>query len=816
VTSSTFDDSRTWLAPVLGLAATLAIAVADVQIQSAVILISLMVVGPLVAATDAHPRWALFVGAVAVGLSVPLGWIDHIGGTTRHVVGTSVNVAGTLLAWRLATVRDRREQALRQAQPTLARASRLTMAMHAGKIGEWWWDAASGKVGWNDQLASLFGITPGEFDGTFDGWLRLVDERDRHMVTTAVQEGLARGESFRFDHRCVWPDGSTHWIEDVGEITFGRDGLATGAVGLGFDVDERHRELDERAHLMQVERRARRRAEYLTRVHGVLSTSLDIDEILERVTNAVVPDLADWCSAVLAIDRPRDAPTIVVAHHDETMRAWAVEVQRQFPYDPDADWGAAKVIRTGQRELINGVADVVTSDDQSGVLHRADVDSVVTVAIVGPLGVLGSLQLIRGHDRPPFTEGSVELIEELAGRCGAALHIAILFDRQATTRAALETLQRVSGGLAAAVTRHDVARAVITNGISGLHASGAALFVDAGERLELIDADGVSTADIGRLEELAWRAVENDSMSDRNGALDPLALGEGVAALVTPLRIRSRSVGALAFVFPADRRFADDEISMMVTLGARCAGALERAALYERERETALVLQRRLLPDVPTVPDWLEVAARYEPAAGGQIGGDWYQLVESGPGRLMAVVGDAVGHGVASAAAMGQLRASIATAVRSDVGLDVALDVVDAFAAQGMDTLGASAAFAWFDQTGNLQYASAGHPPIVIVPAGQPARLLQGGRRPLLGFTTPSITLASAASEPLGSGDMVLMYTDGLIERRDESLDVSLARLVAALEDLRELGPAELCNELIVQLGGSQRDDVAVLAIRRR
>ena len=425
--------------------------------------------------------------------------------------------------------------------------------------------------------------------------------------------------------------------------------------------------------------------------------------------------------------------------------------------------------------------------------------------------MLGSLQLIRGRARPEFSESELELIEELGGRCGAALHTAVLFARQATSRAALDTLQRVSGGLASAATRNEVARAIVAHGISGLHAAGAAVFVDATDGLQLVGSDGLSASDIDAVSAYSERALSEDILGNHTVELEG-----GVAALVAPLRILSRTVGALAFVFNGPRSFADDEVSMMVTLAARCAGALERASLYERERETALILQRRLLPDMPYVPDWLEVAARYEPAAGGRIGGDWYQLVDGGPGRMMAVVGDAVGHGVSSAAAMGQLRASIATAVSSTPDLDTALTVVDIFAAQGMDTLGATAAFAWFDESGFLQYGSAGHPPIVLAPSDGDVRLLEDGRRPLLGFSSPSRAAPASAEVPFRRGDLALMYTDGLVERRRESIDVGLSRLVRTIAQFKDLAPVDLCNELISQLGGSQTDDVAVLAIRRR
>jgi GAF domain-containing protein/PAS domain-containing protein len=811
--TSDIQRSRAWIAPAVGLIATLAVAIIDLLGESAVVLIPLLVVGPLVAATNDEPKWTLMVGAVAVALSVPLGWLDDIGGSLRHIVAIAVNVLGTVLAWRLAAAREQREQAIREAAPSLERAARLTAALHAGKMGEWWWDRASGAVGWDDELAGLFGIRPEDFNGTFEGWVELIDERDREMVLASVSEGVARAEAFRFDHRVVWGDGSVHWIEGIGEVLIGRDGEVEGAVGLAADVDERHRELDQRNHLMEVERRARLRVEYLARVQGVLTTSLDAEEILDRVTNAAVPDLADWCSAVLAIDRPRHDPTIVAAHKDEAMRAWALEVQRQFPYDPDAPFGAAKVIQTGETEVLTGLSALrQRAGAGQEVLERADVESVITVAIVGPLGVLGSLQLIRGHNRAAFSDNEVELIEELAGRCGAALHTAILFARQATSRAALDTLQRVSGGLASAATRNQVAHAVIAHGMSGVSAAGAAVFVSVEEGLALVAAEGISPSGTEAVHALAEQAVADETISRQT-----VDVGGGLAALVTPLRFLNRTAGALVFVFPAPRSFADDEISMLVTLAARCAGALERASLYERERETALVLQRRLLPDIPNVPPWLDVAARYEPAAGGQIGGDWYQLVDGGPGRMMAIVGDAVGHGVSSAAAMGQLRASIATAVSSIPDLETAMHIVDTFAAQGMDTIGASAAFALFDEGGTFEYGSAGHPPLVHVPYRQPARLLEGGRRPLLGFNAPSSS-PNAPSEQatFGSGDMVVMYTDGLIERRGESIDEGLARLVRLIEASRDLSPTDICNALIPEIDGTQNDDIAVLTILRR
>src|SRR4029077_14037483 len=113
--------------------------------------------------------------------------------------------------------------------------------------------------------------------------------------------------------------------------------------------------------------------------------------------------------------------------------------------------------------------------------------------------------------------------------------------------------------------------------------------------------------------------------------IDPLG-----AALGVPLRIMNRITGSLVFTFNEPRYFTSEELSMLVTLGSRCAGALERASLYERERAVALTLQHRLLSVLPSTPEWMDAAARYVPATGIEIGGDWFQLLDAGAGHMMA------------------------------------------------------------------------------------------------------------------------------------------------------------------------------------
>jgi GAF domain-containing protein len=439
--------------------------------------------------------------------------------------------------------------------------------------------------------------------------------------------------------------------------------------------------------------------------------------------------------------------------------------------------------------------------------------SIVTVPLVGALGILGAMQLIRCDGQPPFQPMEVELIEELAGRVGAALNSAVLFDRQTRSRAALDTLQQVSGRIASSATTVRIVQEVLTFGSAGINADGGAAFlVDDDGELHLRDSTGDHDPDLQEAEAgVAQQAIDAGSLV----VLDALT-GSFGAALGVPLRILNRIIGSLVFTFADERDFTPEELSMLVTLGSRCAGALERASLYERDRDIALTFQRRLTPALPRTPAWINVAAGYRPATGMAIGGDWYQVLPAGGERIAAVVGDAVGHGLAAAAAMGKLRATNATAVANDPEPGRAIAAVDLFAVQGADTLGASVVYVLFDPDAEATYVSAGHVPLVLAPEGRPCELLEGGRRPLLGFHVPK-EFNVPGRFAFGPGDIAVMFTDGLIERRGETIDEGFKRLIEAVDERRHLSPQEMCSSLLDDLteGHDPDDDIALLVIRR-
>lgn len=799
-----------------GVLVGVAVGIADSIQDNELVLIPLFVLAPLVACIRATPQQTFYVAALAVGAAIVFGFVDDIWGSRRHTVAIATTLLGGLLAVWLAASRYARDRELAASLPVVRAANRLKVSLATSRIGEWSWDSTTGSVTWDENVTALFGLIDGEFNGTFDMWIRLIDERDREMVRAAVQTAVDERAPFRFDHRCTWPDGSTHWIESIGDVIVDpKTDQVVGGFGLAVDIDERRREIEERTRLLDFERRQRERIEYFARINEVLLRSVDLDEIVRTVTTTVIAGFCDWSAIVVTIDRPRPRPMITVTHRDPAKVRWIEKLLVQYPYNPDGRWGLSAVVRSSKPELVAKVDWNRLSGVDPDVLANVDPTSVITVPLISALGTLGAMQVIRGSNLPPFTEDDLAFVLEIADRVAAALNTAVLFQRQALARAALDTLQTVSGVIASVATTDEIVRAALVHGGQGMRATSGSIFLTNSEgNGELLLKEEVGLADLTR--RLAELDAAQQAIAQGGGSVIGTVTtdtGERFVA-AAPMQIMNRVVGAIAFTFDDQVEPTTEELLMLATLGSRCAGALERASLYERERTVALTLQNRLLSKLPDTPDWLEACASYVPATGMEIGGDWFQLLDAGNGRLAAIVGDAVGHGLGSAAAMGQLQASFITAIGTSADpLDV-LHEVDLFASRGADTLAATAAYVLLEPYGTARYASAGHPPIVYVPAHGSATVVQGGRGSVLGTRRGTGESAPLSFEP---GDLIIMFTDGLVETRDESIDEGIRRLMKAADAWRHLSLQELCDSIVQMLTAdrSPEDDIAILILRR-
>ncbi|MER6027072.1 SpoIIE family protein phosphatase [Streptomyces sp. NPDC001851] len=238
---------------------------------------------------------------------------------------------------------------------------------------------------------------------------------------------------------------------------------------------------------------------------------------------------------------------------------------------------------------------------------------------------------------------------------------------------------------------------------------------------------------------------------------------------------------------------------------------------HAREREVALALQEAMLPARRQVGHH-NAAVRYRPAVGAlNVCGDWYDLVDLvGGHRIGVAVGDVVGHGLEAAGVMGQLRSALSAASRVAAGPAEALNVLGRYAhvVDGAESATAVTTFIDFDRH-TISYSSAGHlPPVLVHPDGRVEFLDQATDPPL--DARPDPLPRPQACTPYGEGATLVLYTDGLVERRGEDIDTGLARLAGSLARHREKDPESLADAVLLELlpPGGATDDTALVIVR--
>ncbi|MGW2425907.1 PP2C family protein-serine/threonine phosphatase [Streptomyces sp. NPDC001709] len=237
---------------------------------------------------------------------------------------------------------------------------------------------------------------------------------------------------------------------------------------------------------------------------------------------------------------------------------------------------------------------------------------------------------------------------------------------------------------------------------------------------------------------------------------------------------------------------------------------------HARERQVAVTLQEAML-SAPDLARHDDVAVRYLPATGSlNVCGDWYDLVDLPDGRFAAAVGDVTGHGLEAAAVMGMLRSALSAAIRALERPAKALEVVGLYARSVHGALNTTAVKTLIDPTSHLIiYSSAGHPPPILLHPDGTCNLLDQATDPPLAARMQHVPRPEA-DQTYTPGDTLVLYTDGLIERRGEDIDTGLGRLTGALARYCALAPEAMADALLAHLGvaGGARDDIALIIIR--
>jgi PAS domain S-box-containing protein len=284
--------------------------------------------------------------------------------------------------------------------------------------------------------------------------------------------------------------------------------------------------------------------------------------------------------------------------------------------------------------------------------------------------------------------------------------------------------------------------------------------------------------------------------------------------MAVPLIARGVTLGLAGFTRAEHPEpYGEADVRLVSDLAARAAVHIDNARLYTREHDTAVTLQRSLLPrDIPQVPG-LAIAYRYQPASQtAQVGGDWFDVIPLDGGQVGLVVGDVTGHSIHAAALMGQLRTTTTALARLGHPPEEVMGQLSGVVAAHGDEAGATCLYAMYDPASRrCRLTSAGHlPPALRRPGGAvdfldvPGGVMLGagpGRYP-------------AADVDLPAGSVLALYTDGLVEQPGQDIGAGMSRLARALA----AGPArsldDLCDSVLASLGPPARDDIALLLAR--
>jgi PAS domain S-box-containing protein len=682
-------------------------------------------------------------------------------------------------------------------------------------------------TGANDAFLVLLGYTREELESGALRWNDLTPPGWEAADEAGVAQLVERGACVPFEKEYRSRDGTKVPVL-VGGAALSRDPLRW----LFFVLD-----LTER-------KRAEEAQQLLAAAGEVLGASLDYRTTLQSVADLAAAGLADWC--VVQLLEEGSIRTVAVAHRDPAKVADVRRLEQRYPPELRAGSPSAHVVGTGRPLLLPEIPDELVEQaardaEHGAALRRLGLRSAIVVPLDAGAGVIGLLTLVSAETGRRFGAAELAVAEELARRSALAIERAALHDGERRARRLAEValaranrLQQLTAALAEALTRSQVARVLVREGVGALGADAGAVFLldETGEELELVAQRGYPSHFAGELGRVPIAADAGAAFAVRAnmprwyGSTDEYvehhpglagfyrSLGyEAVAFL--PLTTGRRAIGAVAFSFRRQRAFPDEEREHLIALAGQCAQALERARLYEREHAIADTLQRSLLPERLPDLDGCDLAARYlAGSAGLEVGGDWYDALRIPDGRVVLCVGDVVGRGLDAAATMGQLRNAVRAfaleGLRPCEALARLSTLVDTVEQGRLTTI----VYAVFDpQRAELAFASAGHPPPLLVVADGTATYLEGGRSTPLGAVDDERRAEQVVA--LEPGATFLVYTDGLIERRDRPLEDGLALLAAAAED----GPDDLdalLDHVLARLAGIEQtsDDVAILALR--
>ena len=563
------------------------------------------------------------------------------------------------------------------------------------------------------------------------------------------------------------------------------------------------------------------RIQQLAAITEAALAHLDLEQLLAELLRRMTEILSTDTAAVLLLDT--ESQELVA----RSARGIEEEVEQGARIPLGA--GFAGRIAAEQRPIF--LPEVTPHNVVNPILLEKGIKSLLGVPLVVEGETTGVLHVGSLTPRE-FTAADAELLQLAADRIALAVDHARLYeserDARITAERQAEELMQLQAITDVAVGRMSVDEEVLGTMLERIR---DVLAVDTAAIL-LVSAEGdelVARAARGLEEEVergvripVGRGFAGRIAADREpvllddidhaDVLNPLLREKGIKTLLgVPLLVDERVIGVLHVGCLKPREFSPVDVGLLERAADRIALAVDRA----RQHTVADLLQRTLLPArLPDLPG-LEMAARYLPGSDEtHVGGDWYDVVLLPHGRVGIAIGDVVSRGVRAAAVMGQMRIALRAYALDGDGPGPVLDRLDRLVRGMGEREMATVAYAVLDPAEHtMTLGLAGHlPPLLISGSGE-ARLVEATRSRPVGVA--AARRYEETTVPIERGDTVVLYTDGLVERRGASIDDGLERLVASGSAVARLDPDELCDRLLADAEASAvPDDVAVLAVR--
>ena len=577
----------------------------------------------------------------------------------------------------------------------------------------------------------------------------------------------------------------------------------------------------------------------------MLARSLDYERTLAEVAQLAVPEFADWC-AVDVVQADGSLRQITSGHPDARMEELLMELRRRYRQEKGASEGAMHVIASGESELQSDVrgSPRIDIESQEGRLYESlSPRSYMIVPMMARGRTIGALTFLSTREGLHYSPIDLDFAHHLARRFALAADNARLYQDAEEARERLTFLARASELMSKTLDLEQTLEQVAYLTVPRLADwCGIELVGEDGSirnaAVAHVDPEKVKFAEDLRkrfpLDPEAPTGVPNVIRTGRSELYpeitdqmleqvieDPeqLQVFREVgfsSVLIVPLIARARTLGTLSLVYAeSGRRYDEDDLRFAEDLARRAAIAVDNARLYTQEHHAVVTLQQSLLPrQLPDIHG-MEFAARYLPATSElDVGGDWYDAIALGDGNVGLVIGDVAGHGLDAAAVMGQFRNALRAYALDGRGPAAAVERLNRLTRTFEQNDMATLVYGEFDaSSNNMSFVRAGHPPPLLRgPDGRVTAVNGQGSLPV--GVSPSAHYEASVVE-LTPATTMLLYTDGLVERRGEALEDGIARLQRILADAPDSLEA-LCDHVIEAAAPDREraDDIALLALR--